>query len=89
MCDGMQMYYNKKHIETEKKFYKKMNKQKTFLLTLLIAGAGSFFLYSRYWSINGCKVIDLSIWTLIVGILFVSQVLIGHSIFEYERKKYT
>ena len=88
MCDGMQMYYNKKHIETEKKFYKKMNKQKTFLLTLLIAGAGSFFLYSRYWSIESCKVIDLSIWTLIVGILFVSQVLIGHSIFEYERKKY-
>jgi hypothetical protein len=89
MCNGMQMDYNKKHIETEKKFYKKMNKQKTFLLTLLISGTGSFFLYSRYWSINSCKVIDLSIWTLIVVILFVFQVLIGNSIFEYERKKYT
>jgi len=33
MCDGMQIDYNKKHIETEKRFYKKMNKQKTFLLT--------------------------------------------------------
>lgn len=84
----MQIDYNKKHIETEKRFYKKMNKQKTFLLTLLIVGLGSFFLYSRYWSISGYKVVDLSIWTLIVGILFVSQVLVGHYIFEYERKRY-
>ena len=61
MCDGMQLDYNKKHIETEKRFYKKMNKQKTFLLTLLIVGAGSFFLYSRYWSISGYKVMDLPI----------------------------
>lgn len=84
----MQIDYTKKHIETEKRFYKKMDKQKTFLLTLLIAGLGSFYLYNRYWSISGFKVIDLSIWTLIVGILFVSEVLIGHSIFEHERKKY-
>ena len=84
----MHMDYNKKHIETEKRFYRKMDKQKTFLLTLLIVGTGSFFLYSRYWSISGYKVMDLSIWTLIVGILFVSQVLVGHYIFEYERKKY-
>ena len=88
MCDGMHIDYNKKHIETEKRFYQKMDKQKTFLLTLLIVGLGSFFLYSRYWSISYFKVMDLSIWTLIVGILFVSQVLIGHYIFEYERKKY-
>lgn len=84
----MQLEYNKKHIETEKRFYQKMDKQKTFLLTLLIVGVGSFFLYSRYWSISGYKVMDLSIWTLIVVILFVSQVLVGHYIFEYERKKY-
>ena len=84
----MQLDYKKKHIETEKRFYQKMDKQKTFLLTLLIVGVGSFFLYSRYWSINGYKVMDLSIWTLIVVILFVSQVLVGHYIFEYERKKY-
>jgi hypothetical protein len=82
------MDYNKKHIETEKRFYKKMDKQKTFLLTLLIVGLGSLFLYSRYWSISGFKVMDLSIWTLIVGILFVFQVLLGNYIFEYERKKY-
>ena len=84
----MQLDYNKKHIETEKRFYQKMDKQKTFLLTLLIVGVGSFFLYSQYWSISGYKVMDLSIWTLIVVILFVSQVLVGHYIFEYERKKY-
>lgn len=84
----MHIDYNKKHIETEKRFYRKMDKQKTFLLTLLIVGLGSFFLYSRYWSISGFKVMDLSIWTLIVGILFVSQVLVGYYIFEYERKKY-
>jgi hypothetical protein len=84
----MQLDYNKKHIETEKRFYNKMDKKKTFLLTFLIVGAGSFFLYSRYWSISGFKVVDLSIWTLIVGILFVFQVFVGHYIFEYERKKY-
>ena len=84
----MQLDYNKKHIETEKRFYQKMDKQKTFLITLLIVGVGSSFLYSRYWSISGYKVMDLSIWTLIVVILFVSQVLVGHYIFEYERKKY-
>lgn len=85
----MQIDYKKRHIETEKKFYMKMNKQKTFLLTLLIVGLGSFFLYIQYWSIKHNNPIDLVTWTLIVGILFVSQIFVGHSIFEYERKKYS
>lgn len=84
----MQIDYKKGHIETEKRFYQKMNKQKTFLLTLVIVGLGSFFLYIQYWSIEHSDSIDLVIWTLIVGILFVSQTLIGYSLFEYERKKY-
>ena len=85
----MQIDYSKRHIETEKKFYQKMNKQKTFLLTLVIVGLGSFFLYIQYWSIEHSKAVELWLWTLIVGILFVFQTLIGHSLFEYERKKYT
>jgi len=85
----MQIDYKKRHIETEKRFYQKMNKQKTFLLTLVIVGLGSFFLYIQYWSIGSSDSIDLVIWTLIVGILFVALTLIGYSVFEHERKKYT
>ena len=84
----MQIDYKKRHIETEKRFYQKMNRQKTFLLTLAIVGFGSFFLYTQYWSIDGCRPIELWLWTLIVGLLFVSLTLIGHYMFEYERKKW-
>lgn len=66
-----------------------MNRQKTFLLTLVIVGLGSFLLYYQYWIIDHLNTINLVIWTLFVGILFVFQTIIGHSIFEYERKKYT
>ena len=82
------MDYKKRHIETEKRFYQIMNKQKTFLLTLAIVGIGSFFLYYQYWTINHSDSIDLVIWTIIVVILFVFQTIIGHSLFEHERKKY-
>ena len=85
----MRIDYKKRHIETEKRFYQKMDKQKTFLLTLVIVGLGSFFLYIQYWSIGYSDSIDLVIWTLIVGILFVALTVIGYSVFEYERKKYT
>jgi len=84
----MHIDYKKRHIETEKRFYQKMNKQKTFLLTLIIVGLGSLFLYYQYWTINYSESINLVIWTLIVSILFVSQTMIGHFIFEHERKKY-
>jgi len=82
----MKIDYEKRHIETEKKFYHMMNKQKTFLLTLAIVGLGSFFLYTQHWSIK--EPMDSLIWTLIVGILFVVQTIIGYNLFEYERKKY-
>ncbi len=85
----MQIDYKKRHIETEKRFYKIMNRQKTFLLTLAIVGLGSLFLYYQYWIIDHSNTINLVIWTLFVSILFVSQTIIGHSIFEHERKKYT
>lgn len=84
----MQIDYKKRHIETEKRFYQKMNKQKTFLLTLIIVGLGSFFLFYQYWAIGPSDSINLVIWTLIVCIVFVSLTMIGHSLFEYERKKY-
>ena len=85
----MRIDYEKRHIETETRFYQKMNKQNTFLLTLAIVGLGSFVLYMQYWSIKNPKPIDLPIWMLLVGFLFVFQLFIGYSIFEYERKKYT
>jgi RsiW-degrading membrane proteinase PrsW (M82 family) len=84
----MQIDYKKRHIETEKRFYQIMNRQKTFLLTVIIVGLGSFFLYYQYWKIDHSNSINLVIWTLFVGIIFVSQTMIGYSIFEHERKKY-
>jgi fatty acid desaturase len=84
----MQIDYKERHIKTEKRFYLRMDKTKTFLLTLVIVGFGSFFLYIQYWSIKHSNKIDLVIWTIIVGILFVSQTFAGHYFFEYERKKY-
>jgi hypothetical protein len=84
----MQIDYKKKHIETEKKFYQKMDKTKTFLLTLIIVGVGCLFLYIQYWSIEQYGEMGLWIWTLVVGILFLILTLIGYSMFEYERKKY-
>ena len=65
-----------------------MNKQKTLLLTIIIVGLGSLYLYYQYWIIDQSSSMNPVIWTLIVGILFVSQTMIGHSIFEHERKKY-
>lgn len=85
----MQIDYNKRHIETEKKFYNIMNKQRTFLLTLFIVGIGTLLLLFQIWSFENINSIDIVIWIFVIVILFVSQILIGHSIFEYERKKYT
>ena len=85
----MRIDYKKRHIETEKRFYQKMNRQKTFLLTLAIVGLGSFFLYIQYWSIDHCRAMELCLWTLIGVILFFALTLIGYSVFEHERKKYT
>jgi len=78
----------KMHIETEKRFYKKMNKQKSFLLSLIIVGLGAFYLYFKYWPVEHLGTIEFLFWILFVGVLFASQTLIGYSVFEYERKKY-
>jgi len=78
----------KTHIETEKRFYKKMNKQKSFLLSLIIVGLGSFYLYFQYWPVEHLGTMEFLFLTLFVGVLFVSQTLIGYFVFEYGRKKY-
>ena len=80
--------YKNRHIETEKKFYMKMNQKRTMLLTILIVGMGLFYLYIQYWSIKQIEEIGLFLWSLIIVILFVVETIIGYSIFEYERKKY-
>ena len=84
----MHINYKNKHIETEKKFYMKMNEKKTFLLTILIVGIGLFYLYIQYWSIKQIEEIGLFLWSLLIVILFIVETMIGYSIFEYERKKY-
>ena len=84
----MRIDLEKTHIETEKRFYKKMNKQKSFLLSLIIVGLGSFYLYFQYWPAKHLGTIEFLFWTLFVGVLFASQTLIGYFVFEYERKKY-
>ena len=86
--DGLQIDYKKRHIETEKKFYKNISQKGTFLLSIIIVGTGLFYLFIQYWSIEQFEVIGLSLWSLIIVILFVSETIIGYSIFEYERKKY-
>jgi len=80
--------YKKTHIETEIKFYTKMNQRRTFFLTTLIVGIGLFYLYIQYWSIKQFEGIGLFLWSLLIVILFVVESIIGYSIFEYERKKY-
>jgi hypothetical protein len=77
------------HIETEKKFYKMMNKKRSFLLSLIIAGFGFVYLYYQFFSIKICDKNELLFWPVILGFLFIIQTMIGYSIFEYERKKYT
>ena len=84
----MHIEYKKTHIETEIKFYTKMNQRRTFLLTTLIVGIGLFYLYIQYWSIKQFEGIGLFLWSLLIVILFVVESIIGYSIFEYERKKY-
>ena len=84
----MHLDYKKTHIETEKKFYMIMNQKRTFLLTILIVGTGLFYLYIQYWSIKQFEAIGIFLWSLLIGILFVVETIIGYSIFEYERKKY-
>ena len=85
----MRIDIHKRHIETEKRFYKNMNKQRSFLISFLIVLLGSLVLYFQYWSIHIFEQINLLIWTLIVVILFVVETMIGYSVFEHERKKYT
>ena len=89
MCDGMRLDLKKRHIETEKKFYTRMNKKRSFLLSSVLVGTGSIFLYIQYWLVECSTVIDLWLWTLFVGILFFSLTSVGYFVFEYERKKYT
>ena len=78
----------KRHIETEMKFYKKMNKKRLFLLSSIFAGIGSFLLYIQYWLTECSPITELWLWTLLVSILFFTLTLIGYFVFEYERKKY-
>jgi len=85
----MQIDYNKRHVETEKKFYKIMDKKRTFILTIFIVGIGTFFLLLQVFTYQNLKSIDKIIWIFFIIILFFSQILIGQLIFEYERKKYT
>ena len=85
----MRIDLKKRHIENEKKFYTRMNKKRSFLLSSVFAGTGFFFLYVQYWLAECSTAIDLWLWTLVVGILFFALTLIGYFVFEYERKKYT
>ena len=85
----MKMDYNKRHIETEKKFYKKMNKKRSFLLSLAIAGIGYIFLIIRCWSIGVSGTIQELAWVIAVVVLFVDLTVIGYFVFEHERKKWT
>ena len=85
----MKVDYNKRHIETEENFYKKMNKKRLFLLSLAIAGIGYIFLCIRCWEIGVSGTIQELLWVITVAVLFVALTFIGYFVFEYERKKWT
>jgi hypothetical protein len=83
------MDYNKRHIETEIKFYSKMNKKRSLLLSLIIVGIGYTFLAFRFWSIGFCGGIKELFWLFTIAILFFILTYLGFLIFERERKKWT
>ena len=85
----MKVDYNKRYIETEKNFYKKMNKKRSFLLSLAIAGIGYIFLCIRCWEIGVSGTIQELLWVITVAVLFVALTFIGYFVFEYVRKKWT
>ena len=85
----MKVDYNKRYIETEKNFCKKMNKKRSFLLSLAIAGIGYIFLCIRCWEIGVSGTIQELLWVITVAVLFVALTFIGYFVFEYERKKWT
>ena len=85
----MKVDYNKRHIETEKKFYKKMNKKKSFLLSFGISAIGYIFLIIRCWSLGIHGTMQELIWVITVAALFAELTFIGYYLFERERKKWT
>jgi len=85
----MRIDLKKRHIETEKKFYARMDKKRLFLLSSIIAGIGSLFLYIQYWLVECSSITNFWLWTLMVIILFFALTLIGYFVFKYEREKYT
>ena len=85
----MKVDYNKRHIETEKNFYKKMSKKRSFLLSFGIAVIGYIFLIMRCWQLGVHGTIQELIWVITVAVLFVELTFIGYFLFERERKKWT
>jgi len=81
--------YQKKHIETEKKFYKKMNKKRSFLSSLLIVGIGYIILCYRCLSIGISGEMHEIICILFMAVIFVVLTFSGYFVFEYERKRWT
>jgi len=75
--------------EVERNFYKKMNKKRSFLLSILIVGFGYIILCYRCWSIGISGAIQELIWMIFVAILFVCLTFAGYFLFEYERKRWT
>jgi fatty acid desaturase len=89
LSDGMKVDYNKRHIETEKKFYKRMNKKRSFLLSLGIASIGYIFLFIRLYIIGYSGTAQELIWVITMVALFFELTVIGYFVFEHERKKWT
>ena len=84
----MHIDYKKRHIETEKKFYRIMDKKRTLVLTIFIVSIGIFFLLFKVFSYENLKLIEKIFWIFFIIILFFFQTFIGQLIFKNERKKY-
>ena len=77
------------HEIVERNFYKKMNKKRSFLLSLIIVGIGYVFLCFQCWSIGISRNIQEFIWVIFVAVIFVALTFIGYYVFEHERKRWT
>ena len=85
----MKVDYNKRHIETERNFYKKMNKKRSFLLSLFIVAVGYIILCYRCWSIGISGAVQELIWMIFVAVIFIGLTFAGYFLFEFERKRWT
>jgi hypothetical protein len=78
----------RRHLETERRFYKSMNKKRSFFLSFVIVLAGFLVLYYSLLRFDSGNIINSWLLFLFVGSLLVVETMIAYYLFEYHRRKY-